>query len=136
MEYIVGLSLALGISLCGTLTKFDRDRVFYPFMGVVIASCYNLFASIAGSTQAFGLETLGFLAFAALCVVGFKTNLWLIVVALAGHGLFDLVHPHLISNPGMPSWWPMFCMTYDLVAAGYLAGLLGRANLPAGLGAI
>ena len=30
----------------------------------------------------------------------------------------------------MPAWWPGFCLTYDVAAAGYLAWIL-RSRLPA-----
>jgi len=53
-------------------------------------------------------------------------NLWIVVAGLAAHGLFDLLHPQLIDNPGVPSFWPMFCMAYDVVAAACLAFLLRR----------
>lgn len=129
MEYIVGILLAIGVSLFGTFTGFDRDRSFYPVMTVVIASIYELFSIIGGSTHALSLETIGFVAFALAAVVGFKTNLWVVVGALAGHGVFDLAHPHLIANPGVPVWWPAFCMTYDISAALYLAWLLNRSIL-------
>jgi len=42
----------------------------------------------------------------ALAVAGFKRNLWLVVTALAGHGVFDFSHQMFIQNPGVPGWWP------------------------------
>jgi hypothetical protein len=48
-----------------------------------------------------------------------------------GHGVFDFFHGHVVSNPGVPAWWPMFCLTYDITAAIYLAWLLCRAILSA-----
>ena len=129
MEYIVGISLAFGISLfLGGIVGFDRDRSFYPFIAIVSSSYYQLFAIMAGSIPALTFETGMFAAFTALCIAGFRTNLWLVVAALAAHGAFDMVHPHLIANPGVPTWWPMFCMSYDFIAAGYLAGLLLRPS--------
>jgi len=50
---------------------------------------------------------------------------------LAIHGLFDVFHNQLIANPGVPVWWPQFCFTYDVVAAGYLAYLLLRSRVAA-----
>ena len=38
MEYLVGVTLALGISCFSTLVRFDRDRAFYPTILIVIAS--------------------------------------------------------------------------------------------------
>lgn len=131
MEYLVGISLALGVSLFGKLSGFERDRAFYPTMTVVIAATYELFAVMAGSTHALSLESAVFVFFALAAVVGFKSNLWIVVAALAGHGVFDLAHPHLIANPGVPAWWPAFCMTYDISAALYLAWLLHRRILSA-----
>jgi hypothetical protein len=59
-----------------------------------------------------------------LAVLGFRTSLWVVAAALGGHGVFDLVHGTVISNPGVPHWWPAFCLTYDVAAAGYLACLM------------
>lgn len=129
MAYLVGIVLALAVSLFGTFFKFDRERSFYPVMTIVIASTYQLFAAMGGTTELLSLETAMFFVFVSAAVLGFRTNLWIVVGALAGHGTFDLVHPHLISNPGVPVWWPAFCMTYDISAALYLAWLLNRSIL-------
>jgi hypothetical protein len=129
MAYLVGIVLALAVSLFGTVFSFDRERSFYPVMTIVIASTYQLFAAMGGTTQLLSLETAMFFVFVSAAVLGFRTNLWIVVGALAGHGTFDLVHPHLISNPGVPVWWPAFCMTYDISAALYLAWLLNRSIL-------
>jgi hypothetical protein len=98
---------------------------------VVIASYCVLFAIMSGSTQAVGLETAAFSVFVLVSVIGFRTNLWLVAGALAGHGLFDFIHPLLIANTGVPVWWPMFCLTYDVVAGLYLAWFLRRSALAA-----
>jgi hypothetical protein len=47
---------------------------------------------------------------------------------LAAHGVQDLFHARLVANPGVPAWWPAFCLTYDLAAAGYLAWCLTRKH--------
>jgi hypothetical protein len=54
-----------------------------------------------------------------------------LVVALATHGIFDLTHAAVISNPGVPKWWPEFCLTYDVTAAGYFACLLKSGRIRA-----
>lgn len=128
MEYFIGMAVALVVSVFATVAGFDRDRSFYPVVLVVIASTYQLFAAMAGSAPALGLEMLAMAVFIAASVVGFKTSLWIVVVALAGHGLFDFVHHHLITNPGVPVWWPKFCLSYDVIAALYLGWLLTRPH--------
>ena len=71
-------------------------------------------------------ESLAAGIFLAVAVAGFKKNLWLVVAALAGHGVFDYFHHLLIDNPGVPIWWPGFCLAFDILAGGFLAVLLMR----------
>jgi hypothetical protein len=88
---------------------------------IVIALLYVLFAVMGGSTDALLIEIAVAAVFIALALAGFKYSLWLVAAALAGHGILDVFHGQLIANPGVPAWWPAFCATYDVVAAGYLA---------------
>lgn len=121
LPLVTGLLLAPAVSVFGMLAGFDRDRSFYPMMLTVIAVLYMLFAAIAGGGTLFLAETPGMLVFGAAAVIGFRTSLWVAVAGLFGHGLFDAVHGHLIANPGVPAWWPAFCASYDIAAAGCLA---------------
>lgn len=50
---------------------------------------------------------------------------------MAAHGIFDLAHGALISNPGLPPWWPAFCLTFDVMAAAYLAWRLKTGGIHA-----
>lgn len=126
MAYLVGLFLALAVSAFATLLGFDKDRAFYPTVMIVIASYYGLFAVMGGSVQVLLLESIAIAAFSTVSVLGFKRNLWWVVGALAGHGIFDFFHSHIVTNPGVPIWWPTFCLSYDIIAAAYLAWLLKR----------
>jgi hypothetical protein len=128
---LVGAFLAVAVGLFATSVGLDRDRAFYPTVTIVIASYYALFAIMGASTHALILESLVGAVFCAAAVSGFRSSLWVVVVALAAHGVFDLVHGRLISNPGVPGWWPPFCLTYDISAAGYLAWLLRRGRIRA-----
>jgi len=121
---LVGTLLALAVGLLATAIGLDRDRAFYPTVTIVIVSYYVLFAVMGGSTNVLVLESLVGVVFLVVAVSGFRSSLWVVVLALAGHGMFDLAHGRFISNPGVPAWWPSFCLTYDLAAAAYLAWLL------------
>ncbi len=124
MSILIGVLLALVVGVFATWIGFDRDRAFYPAVMIVIASYYVLFAAMGGSPQALLTECVVMAPFLIAASLGFKRTQWLVVGALAAHGGLDLVHPHLLSNPGVPAWWPHFCLAYDVVAAGYLAMLL------------
>jgi hypothetical protein len=129
MPLLVGICLALAISMMATVVGFDRDRAFYPIVTIVVASYYTLFAVMGGSTKALAIESFPLLVFLAAAIVGFKADLRVVVVALCAHGAFDFVHGRWIANPGVPSWWPMFCLAYDVTAGGYLAILLARSRV-------
>ncbi len=76
------------VSGLATLTGLDRNRAFYPTVLMVIASFYVLFAVMGGSGHALVVETLVMTGFLLVALVGFKRNLWLVVVALVAHGVF------------------------------------------------
>jgi hypothetical protein len=120
-------------SLTGTasLVRLDRDRAFYPTVLVVIASYYALFAVMGGTGRVLAIEVAVITGFLAVSAVGFRRSLWVVVAGLVAHGVFDALHHQLITNPGVPLWWPQFCLTYDVVAAGYLGSLLLRRVVPA-----
>lgn len=40
-------------------------------------------------------------------------------------------YAQLIANPGVPAWWPTFCLTCDVTAGVYLAWRLGRFKIAA-----
>jgi len=124
LALVVGAVLAFAVGLLATVTGLDRDRSFYPTVTIIVASYYALFAAMGASTHVLALESMVGLAFLAVAVSGFRSTLWVVVLALAAHGVFDLAHGRVIANPGVPAWWPAFCLTYDVTAAAYLAWLL------------
>lgn len=127
MNILIGVVLAVTVGALATRAGFDRERSFYPTLLIVIASYYVLFAVMSGPLSALSAE-VGLLAvFSGAALAGFKKTQWLVVAALASHGLLDAVHHQLILNPGVPSWWPGFCLSFDIIIAAYLARRLMRA---------
>ncbi len=129
LPYTVGIVLAIAVAVFAHVARLDRDRAFYPTVTIVVASYYVLFAVMAGSLQAVMLESVMMALFAVAAVVGFRSSAWIIVLALASHGVFDAFHGHLIANPGVPAWWPAWCLAYDVGAAAGLAWLLQHEHI-------
>ena len=133
MEYLIGLILSLAVAGSAVVVGFDRERAFYPTVLIVIASYYVLFAAMGAPGRTLTIEIVvagGFLMFA---VLGFKRNLWFVPAALIGHGVFDFVHRFFIDNPGVPHWWPGFCLAFDAVLGVFLAvHLIKRPDLSRG----
>src|ERR1700704_5689551 len=99
---MVGMLGAIAVGLLATFAGLDRDRAFYPLVLMVVASYYALFAVMGASAHALVVEALVWLAFIVAAVSGFKRSLWLVVVALSVHGIFDLTHATYIANEGVP----------------------------------
>src|SRR5215471_16139279 len=130
LPYVVGIVLSIGVPLFARRVGFDRDRAFYPTVLIVVASYYVLFAAMSGSIQTVVLESVVMALFVIAAVVGFRGSAWIIVGALAGHGVQDAVHGHIVANAGVPAWWPAWCLAYDVGAAGALAWFLMGSDLP------
>ena len=90
-------------------------------MLIVIASYYVLFAAMGASGHTLIIESAAASGFLLVAVLGFRKNLWLVVAALIGHGIFDFVHHLFIDNPGVPQWWWGFCLAFDVVLGALLA---------------
>jgi hypothetical protein len=134
LPYAVGIVFAIAVALFARCVGFDRDRAFYPAVLIVVASYYVLFAAMSGSIQTVVLESIVMTLFVLPAVAGFKGSTWIIVGALAGHGVQDAVHSHIVANAGVPAWWPAWCLAYDVGAAGALALLLIRGDVPSRAG--
>jgi hypothetical protein len=126
MAYAVGFGVAVLTVILAMVVGLDRDRVFYTTLVIVVAHYYVLFAVMVGSTRALVVESVVMTAFVVIAVIGFKFNVWVIVGGLVGHGIFDFVHGYLVTNPGVPAWWPAFCLAFDVTAAAALAWLTIR----------
>lgn len=123
--------MGIGIGIFATIVGLDRDRALYPTALIVIASYYCLYAVIGNSNSSLISESVIAVMFVAIAVVGFRTNLWIAAAGIVGHGIFDMFHHLIIENPGLPTFWPGFCMSIDIVFGIYLAVMLWTKKIPA-----
>ena len=124
MEYAIGVILGIVVCPFASLVGFDKERGFYPVVLIVIEGYYLLFAAMAKSTDALLTEVFPLLLFTVAAVLGFRRTLWIAAAGLALHGAFDAIRHTVIHNPGVPEWWPGFCLSIDVAMAGYLAVLI------------
>lgn len=128
MQYAIGTLLAFTVAGFARAFGLDRERSFYPVVLTVVASYYVLFAVMGGSGNVLLAEIGMACGFAVLAITGFRRSLWLVAAALVGHGIFDLLHPFVIRNTGVPLWWPGFCLAFDGIAGTWLALLIVRQS--------
>lgn len=115
LPIVVGVLLGVGIAALGKFTRFDQDRSFYFTVLVVIASYYVLFAVMGGSGQALIWELVVAAVFSTVAIVGALFFPRLVGMGIVAHGLFDFVHDGIVENQGVPTWWPGFCGSIDVV---------------------
>ena len=121
MQYVIGVTLAAAVALFATVVGLARERSFYATVLIVVGSYYVLFAAMGASSRTLMAEVGFALIFLLLAVLGFKRSVWVLAAALIGHGIFDFVHHFLIDNPGVPPWWPGFCLAFDAPFGVFLA---------------
>jgi hypothetical protein len=132
MPIVIGVVLALVAAVAAIWIGLDR-RSFYATVLVVVGTYYVLFAVMGASSRVLVIESLVASLFALMAAIGFRTHTWIIAAGLALHGAFDFVHGALVTNPGMPVWWPAFCGSYDVAAAIMLAVLISNQSRTAGV---
>jgi hypothetical protein len=95
---------------------------------------YVLFAVMAGASHTIIIEGIIAGAFIAVAVVGTRRSNHraaglLVAGGLAVHGVYDLVHSSIVSNPVVPGWWPPFCGVVDISLAGWVIVLRNQDTL-------
>jgi hypothetical protein len=126
--FAIGVALALATAVFARVSGFDRDRAFYPTVLIVVACYYILFAAMAPSGSPWPIESVIACAFLATAAIGFRSSLWIVAAGLVAHGVLDLTHARLVDNPGVPPWWPAFCMAYDVALGAVMALLLAKSS--------
>ena len=134
IEALIGV--AVGV-LTIVLARVIRGQHWVYSIGLLtLPSLYALFALRAGepavavNEMIYGIPfVVGGLVFAIVSVRHSALTvgaLWIL------HGVYDLTHSQLITNAGVPDWYPIWCFSVDVVIGAYLLWLSRRvpnANL-------
>ena len=97
---------------------------------LTLPSLYALFALQAGE-QAVGVKEMIYgVPFVVVGLVFAFVSVRRSAVVVGAfwilHGLYDLMHSQLITNAGVPGWYPVFCFSVDVVIGAYLLWLSRR----------
>ena len=132
---------ALTGAAVGVLTilfaRFIRgERWLYSLGLLTLPGLYAFFALQAGE-QAVGVKEMIYgapyvVAGLVFAFVSVRQSAVVVGVFWLLHGLYDLVHSQVITNSGVPGWYPVWCFVVDAVIGSYLLWLSRRvpdANL-------
>jgi hypothetical protein len=113
LEVFIGVVLSLFLIISAKFMRFDRDVSFYPSILIFIAIFYILFAVMAGHSI---VREIGIAAiFILLALYGAYKSLFVVGLAIALHGVYDILHIVQFTETVAPTWWAPFCATVDFV---------------------
>lgn len=121
LPLFVGAGLAIVLAVGARITRADQDRSFFPTILIVIATYYVLFAFM--SSEAIVEEIVVASVFTIAAIAGGIVWPVLVGMAIFLHGVFDFLRPAVISNSGVPAWWPAFCGSVDILLGAWVIGL-------------
>ena len=108
------------VSIAGRRTKGGRTLMA---IGIVVGAWFYIPLAFTGNADLNGLlmEVVGAALFTAMAWTGVRYSVWWLIAGWGTHILWD-VGLHLIGhgNEFIDSWYPLFCMMFDLVVAIYL----------------
>lgn len=112
------------------------ERWLYSLGMLTLPSLYALFALRAGEPSVGMQEMLLGMPFLAagllFALVSIRRSAAIVGAFWILHGVYDLIHGRMITNAGVPEWYPVWCFSVDVVVGGYLLWLSRRipdANL-------
>lgn len=127
---------AVGVLTIVVARTIRGQRWAYSIGLLVLPSLYAWFALRVGEPAVGVMETIyGFpfvAAGLAFAIVSARHSALVVGTFWILHGLYDLVHSRLLTNPGVPDWYPLWCCSVDVVVGAYLLWLSRRipdANL-------
>jgi hypothetical protein len=134
IEALIGA--AVGV-LTILIARFIRgERWLYSLGLLTLPGLYAFFALRAGE-QAVAVKEMIYgvpyvVAGLVFALVSVRRSALVVGALWLLHGLYDLVHVRLVTNPGVPGWYPVWCFAVDVVVGSYLLWLSRRvpdANL-------
>lgn len=117
---LVALVTILGIKFRGT----ENKPWTYPLILSSFPMFYFAFSIYAGDMDVLTREIVFAIPIFVICILSAVKNLRFSGVLLGlgylGHGVYDGLHESIFHNPGMPSWWPVFCGVIDVLVGIYI----------------
>lgn len=123
----IGVLVAAIVVLRFRAQKLESTRWAYPVLLATFPVYYWVFAAYASDYTALLGELIAGVAFLVIAYVAYAfrsfATLLLLSVGYVAHAAYDFSHDALLSNAGVPTWWPEFCGSVDVLLGCYVAWL-------------
>jgi len=130
IEAIIGA--AVGVLTIWLARVIRGERWLYSIGLLTLPSLYAFFALRAGA-RAVGVQEMVYglpyvVAGLLFAFVSVRRSAVVVGVLWLVHGLYDVVHSQIITNTGVPVWYPIWCCVVDVVIGSYLLWLSRRVR--------
>jgi hypothetical protein len=130
------IQLIIGALACGVFIllarrlKPERELRLYALSLVIAALVYVGFTLRGATLKWAALELAGLILFTLLAWLGLKVSALILAFAWAAHAAWDVLLHKLQDVAFVPDWYPLACLAFDLVLAGYIIARF-RKDVPA-----
>jgi hypothetical protein len=119
---LLGGMLACGLLIwLARLMRPENELRLYALSLVVAALMYVGFTARGATLRWMALEVTGLVVFTSLALLGLKVSASLLALGWALHAAWDVALHKLLDAGFVPGWYPLVCVGFDLLLAGYLA---------------
>ncbi len=123
---VLGGILAVGYVRVASRRGAQHGRRAFAIGLVVAALVYVVAAAIRLNVAALLIEGPALIAFGVVAVAGDRRWPALLAAGWALHVAWDVVPHVLIQQSYIGAWYPMLCISFDLVVAGYVGWRVAR----------
>jgi hypothetical protein len=127
----IAIQLLTGVVACGAFIllarrlKPERELRLYALSLVIAALVYVGFTVRGATLKWLALELAGLALFTLLAWLGLKVSALILALAWAAHAAWDVLLHKLQDVAFVPDWYPLACLGFDLLLAGYIAARFG-----------
>ena len=134
IEALIGVAAGILVILAARLIHGQR---WVYSLGLLTLPCLYAFFALQAGEQALGAKEMLYgipfvVAGLVFTVMSVRQSAVVVGAFWILHGVYDLAHGRLFTNPGVPVWYPVWCCAVDVVIGAYLLWLSRRvpdANL-------
>jgi hypothetical protein len=130
----IAIQLLTGALACGLLIvlarrlKPGRELRLYALSLVIAALVYVGFTARGATLKWLALELAGLAVFTLLAWLGLKVSALILAFAWAAHAAWDALLHKLPGVAFVPDWYPLACLSFDLLLAGYIVARFGKST--------
>ncbi|WP_457654686.1 DUF6010 family protein [Rhodocaloribacter sp.] len=97
-----------------------KERRFYAVLLVGAAAVYLVFALRGRAGVWVGVEAAGVAAYGLVAWLGATRSAWWLAAGWLAHVAWDVALHATGATPFVPAFYPMFCVSYDVLVAVYI----------------